>query len=72
MNLLLEETPQNPPNLFVSSKYRRWESNPYFRGNAILNRARLPIPPRRPSFAESDESLQIALSAVKSPALRFS
>ena len=29
------------------SPYRRWESNPHFRRNAILNRARLPIPPRR-------------------------
>ena len=27
-------------------EYRWWDSNPYFRRNSILNRARLPIPPR--------------------------
>lgn len=36
-----------PTLKLTKREYRRWESNPYFLRNAILNRARLPIPPRR-------------------------
>ena len=42
--------------------YRWWDSNPHSLGNAILNRARLPIPPHRLRLAGS---LRLASSVVK-------
>ena len=44
--MLLIKT-QKPVNQLINrfKKYSRWESNPHFRRNWILNPARLPIPP---------------------------
>ena len=64
---------KSPQSLYLQhqeKEYRRWESNPYFRGNAILNRARLPIPPHRLLLLERGRSLHFSHGAVKLVELR--